>query len=99
MDEAAAAELSRAGGQPSAIHNNCSGKHTGFLATALHLGEETRGYVKPGHPVQERMVEVLSEMGSHDLTDAPRAATLRHPRHRHAASRHGLRSGPAGQPR
>lgn len=74
MDEAAAAELSRAGGQPSAIHNNCSGKHTGFLATALHLGEETRGYVKPGHPVQERMVEVLSEMGSHDLTDAPRGS-------------------------
>jgi L-asparaginase II len=54
------------------VHNNCSGKHTGFLATALHLGEETRGYVKPGHPVQRRMVEVLSEMGGHDLEGAPR---------------------------
>ena len=72
IDDGAAADLSRAGGQPSALHKNCSGKHTGFLTTALHLGEETRGYVKPGHPVQRRMAEVLSDMGGLDLKDAPR---------------------------
>lgn len=70
MDEAAAADLGRAGREPSALHNNCSGKHAGFLATALHLGEETRGYVKPGHPVQRRLAEVLSDMGGVDLEDA-----------------------------
>jgi L-asparaginase II len=72
IDEEAAAALDRAGEEPSPVHNNCSGKHTGFLATALHLGEETRGYVEPGHPVQRRLVEVLSDLGSVDLEDAPR---------------------------
>ena len=72
IDEAAAADLVRAGVPPSPLHNNCSGKHAGFLATALHLGEETAGYVLPGHPVQRRMAEVLSDMGGVDLEGAPR---------------------------
>lgn len=71
IDEAAAADLVRAGREPSPLHNNCSGKHAGFLATALHLGEETAGYVKPGHPVQRRLAEVLSDMGGVDLEGAP----------------------------
>ena len=32
----AAAELVRAGQRPRRLHNNCSGKHTGMLAAALH---------------------------------------------------------------
>lgn len=71
IDEAAAADLVRAGREPSPLHNNCSGKHAGFLATALHLGEKTAGYVKPGHPVQRRLAEVLSDMGGVDLEGAP----------------------------
>ena len=34
------------------IHNNCSGKHSGMLALALHLGESISDYTLPSHPVQ-----------------------------------------------
>lgn len=51
--------------------NNCSGKHAGFLATAKHLGEDTKGYIGPDHPVQQRLRALLSEMGGVDLNGAP----------------------------
>lgn len=47
--------------RPTALHNNCSGKHSGFLCTACHLGLETDGYVEPDHPIQ---VEIRSVMES-----------------------------------
>jgi L-asparaginase II len=58
----AADDLVRAGRTPGRIHNNCSGKHTGMLATALHLGASTRGYEQPGHPVQERVAQALRDL-------------------------------------
>jgi len=54
-----------------AISNNCSGKHTGFLATAKHLGEPLSGYIQPDHPVQKRLKAVLAELGEFDLDGAP----------------------------
>ncbi|MEM1374919.1 MAG: asparaginase [Pseudomonadota bacterium] len=36
---------------PCQIHNNCSGKHTGFLALASHLGAGPE-YLEIDHPVQ-----------------------------------------------
>jgi L-asparaginase II len=69
---AAAAALLRAGKPPSALHNNCSGKHAGFLTTARHLGEPTRGYIAPDHPVQRRVAAALAEMSGLDLSRAPR---------------------------
>ena len=36
--------------------SNCSGKHAGMLALALHHGWPTKGYERLGHPVQERIV-------------------------------------------
>lgn len=45
----------------SAIHNNCSGKHTGFLATALALGVETKNYLEFNHPVQKLVREITNE--------------------------------------
>ena len=65
------AAMALAGENPGRIHNNCSGKHTGMLATALHLGEPTAGYTQASHPVQRRLRGMLSEMGQCDLTDAP----------------------------
>ncbi len=67
----AAKALARAGETPGPLHNNCSGKHAGFLTTALHRGEPTKGYSKPDHPVQHRLEAMLSEMGDADLTRAP----------------------------
>ncbi|HUJ86756.1 MAG TPA: asparaginase [Burkholderiales bacterium] len=58
---------------PAALGHNCSGKHAGFLTTARHLGEPTRGYIEPGHPVQQRVRAVLAEMTGCDLSRAPAA--------------------------
>jgi L-asparaginase II len=71
-DELAARALIRRGAQPTRIHNNCSGKHAGFLATALHMGEDTHGYIGHDHPVQQRLYAVLSEMGGADLSETAR---------------------------
>ena len=62
MDGAAARELIRAGRPPSPMHHNCSGKHAAMLATAVHMGEPTKGYWLPEHPVQERIRRVLEDM-------------------------------------
>jgi len=71
-DVPSAHALIHAGEKPSPLHSNCSGKHTGFLTTARHLGETTRGYVEPDHPVQRRVAQALGEMCGIDLAHAPR---------------------------
>lgn len=71
LDQSAAAALLQAGQRPSALHNNCSGKHAGFLTTAVHLGEPTRGYIRPEHPVQQRLRQLLEELSGTDLKLAP----------------------------
>lgn len=64
----AARALARQGGEPSALHNNCSGKHSGFLTTARHLGEEMRGYIGLDHPVQRRVAQALGEMADCEMS-------------------------------
>jgi L-asparaginase II len=54
-------ELMRAGQRPQAIHNNCSGKHAGMLAAAVHLGLDPKGYERPDHPLQIMIVGIISE--------------------------------------
>lgn len=70
-DVPSAHAILRAGKEPSALHSNCSGKHSGFLTTARHFGEETRGYVAADHPVQRRVTQALGEMCGIDLARAP----------------------------
>jgi len=62
LGASAAAALVANGHAPNQLHNNCSGKHAGMLATAVHLGEPTAGYWEPTHPVQQRIHRVLVEM-------------------------------------
>jgi L-asparaginase II len=71
-DLAAADALVRAGAAPSQLHNNCSGKHAGFLTTARHLGEPTRGYIAWDHPAQRRVIAAVEAMSGLDLSQAPR---------------------------
>ncbi|MFP4125090.1 MAG: asparaginase [Alphaproteobacteria bacterium] len=61
LDREAARALRGAGRSPTPVHNNCSGKHTGMLTTAVHLGEPTAGYLAPDHPVQRRLRAVFEE--------------------------------------
>ena len=45
LGEAAARALARSGRSPGPLHNNCSGKHAGFVCVACVSGIEPRGYV------------------------------------------------------
>ena len=54
-----AAELSAAGEPFNQLHNNCSGKHAGMLATALHKGYSLDDYLSPAHPVQKDILKTL----------------------------------------
>ena len=45
----------------SELHNNCSGKHSGFLAACLHQGEPIEDYVAMGHPLQRRIRDSLAK--------------------------------------
>ncbi len=65
--------LARAGQTASAIHNNCSGKHSGFLCAACAMGVETRNYVAPEHPVQREVKAVLEGMTGARIPDERRA--------------------------
>lgn len=52
-------ELARSGAAPSALHNNCSGKHSGFVCTCRHLGIDHHFYVKAGHHSQEMVRDAM----------------------------------------
>jgi len=67
-NQEATVALARSGGAPNALHNNCSGKHSGFLCTCRHLGIDHRGYVKAGHPEQEMVREAMETVtgAAHD---------------------------------
>lgn len=71
LDEAGMRDLARAGGDASVLHNNCSGKHTAMLATALARGEATGGYIGAAHPVQQRVRGVLEQVCGRVLREAP----------------------------
>ena len=71
--------LAAAGEEPSALHNNCSGKHAGFacLACAMHGGKSDlrgffSGYVQPGHAVMREVTAALQAATGWDLATAPR---------------------------
>jgi L-asparaginase II len=70
--EEAARDLGRHDEAPNALHNNCSGKHVGFLATALHLRESLSGYTSLEHPVQQRWLNAVAELAEVDLNAGAR---------------------------
>jgi L-asparaginase II len=76
--EASARELAARGAQPSALHNNCSGKHAGFVCLGCRLagGREAadfvRGYVSPEHPVMREVTAALQAATGFDLSRAVR---------------------------
>lgn len=60
ISQAAAVAVARAGA-PTALHNNCSGKHAGFLCLACAIGVDTSDYFRPEHSVQRRVRAVLED--------------------------------------
>ncbi len=55
----------------TAIHNNCSGKHSGLLTTSVHLKENPKGYAKYDHPAQVRLRQTLGELAAINYDQAP----------------------------
>jgi L-asparaginase II len=54
------------GERPSQLHNNCSGKHAGFLAVARHLAAPTASYLDPDGPGQRLVCRAVGEMARLD---------------------------------
>jgi len=63
----------------SALHNNCSGKHAGFLCVGCVMARAqgsdprafVRGYVRPDHPVMREVGAALQAATGCDLSRAP----------------------------
>ena len=76
--EASVHALAAAGAAPSALHNNCSGKHAGFICLGCLLadGQDRRsflaGYVQPEHPVMREVSAAVQAATGCDLKRATR---------------------------
>ncbi|HJV60343.1 MAG TPA: asparaginase [Albitalea sp.] len=81
-DETSARALAAHGEKPTALNNNCSGKHAGFVCLAcalmgwndggLDLRQYVKGYVKPEHPVMQEVSDALQSSAGFDLSKGPR---------------------------
>lgn len=72
MGEKAARALAEGGGKPLALHNNCSGKHAGFICTAVHEKRDPKGYIAPDHPTMRAVSAALEEMTGYALAKTAR---------------------------
>ena len=64
-----AREMRKKGEKPDVLQNNCSGKHAGMLALALHLGAPTESYDQPGNPVQLAIGDTISQFSEIPIED------------------------------
>jgi L-asparaginase II len=74
--------MAAAGEAPSALHNNCSGKHSGFVCVGCLMDQDRaeggdrraflRGYVKPEHPVMREVSHALQASTGWDLARTAR---------------------------
>jgi len=67
-DPEAAHELYHRQAQPDQFHNNCSGKHCGFLTANQHIGGGPE-YVDPNHPLQRMVRQATGEVTDYEITD------------------------------
>lgn len=58
--------LAVAGIRAARVHNNCSGKHTGFLLLAHHLGADLGSYLEPDSQGQQRIHDAVAAMAGVD---------------------------------
>lgn len=70
-DTESAHKLLASGQQGCRLHHNCSGKHTGFLTTALHLNLSLDDYHLLDHPLQQLSLDILSDLADVDLKQYP----------------------------
>src|SRR6516165_2892298 len=68
--EAAHGAVVARSGAPTPLHNNCSGKHAGFLCVARALGVDHADYWRSEHPVQRLVRSVLEDFTGAALGEA-----------------------------
>ncbi len=73
--------MAAAGGTPTALNNNCSGKHAGFVCLGCLMAQDggqgsdrrafLSGYVQPTHPVMREVTAALQSTTGWDLSRTP----------------------------
>lgn len=58
-----------AGEEPSVLHSNCSGKHSGMLTLVAHLGLDSSTYLDLNHPLQQMILDYIAAMTNYPRTD------------------------------
>ena len=78
-DETAQRALAARGDSPNALHNNCSGKHAGFVCLGCTMAGSAdvrgflHGYVRHEHPLMREVGASIEAATGARLADAPRA--------------------------
>ncbi len=67
LDERASADLLAAGGGPTRLHMNCSGKHAGMLATCRERGWSTADYLDQASPLQMAVTAALERLAGEQV--------------------------------
>jgi L-asparaginase II len=62
-------ELIRNGKELTPLYNNCSGKHSGMISTSQHMDEPVDSYYELSHPVQQRILEAVSDMSGYQKNE------------------------------
>ncbi len=72
LGEEEARALARLGETPTALHNNCSGKHAGFVCVSCAMGVDPKGYVAPDHAVQREVKAAIEGITGAQLGEETR---------------------------
>ncbi len=70
-NERAAQAMQRAGEEPTALHNNCSGKHAGILALCKVMGADIDTYLEAENPAQQAILAFCARMSDDDPSAWP----------------------------
>ncbi|WP_159947265.1 asparaginase [Rhizobium sp. 18065] len=62
FDQATLINQARSLDRPTALHNNCSGKHAGFVCACCHAGDDPAGYSTYDHPLQQQIRATMESL-------------------------------------
>ena len=70
LDSGESRALAARGEEPTVLHNNCSGKHCGFLAFGAVRGLDVAGYTNASHPIMREVTKAISLMTGVELDES-----------------------------
>ena len=70
LDSGESRALAARGEEPTVLHNNCSGKHCGFLAVGAVRGLDVDGYTNASHPIMREVTKAISFMTGVELDES-----------------------------